>query len=325
MKDKLKRLPYRQSYRFYNKKAEHKQGFVLPTLFMFLCSVVYRIRDLSRDFDVWVAIEKPIERSEQLAITWLGHSTYLIQTGNRNILLDPIFGGLSLFFPRILPVGIALNDLPPIDIVLISHNHLDHMDYASLLALKKLREPRVLVPLGVKSWFDYHVFTSVSELDWWEQKTISNDGKGSSIKITLLPATHWSQHGIFDKNKSLWGSWMIECNGRTLYFAGDTIYSNHFGEIAQEFSNIDVAFLPIGPCEPHRWMRYSHMNAQEAGKAFLDLNAKHMLPMHWGTFHFGMESFDLPIKRLQAWWNKNNSSYTGKKVHFPKIGQRIYF
>lgn len=320
---KYRKLHKREKQFFYEGSSQGK-GFLLPTACMLIGSIVYRIQDAFKNSHAWVVQEKPINASEQLAITWIGHSTFLIQVGGINILTDPIFGNISWLFPRILPAGIKLDVLPPIDIILISHNHPDHMNYHSLLALQNHKNPCIVVPLGTKSWFDQHSFNNVFELSWWDQKEINLDSKCSFVKVTFLPAHHWSQHGMFDKNKSLWGSWMIECAHYFLYFAGDTIYSGHFLDISHNFPHIDVAFLPIGPCEPQCWMKHAHMNAQEAGKAFFDLSAQHLLPMHWGTFHFGMESFDLPIKRLQSWQNENSASLEEKVIHFPKVGERIY-
>lgn len=317
-------MPHRNSSRFYNDGETQQKGFVLDAFCMFLGSFVYRFRGAFRNS--WVAKNEPIERSKQLVITWIGHSTFLIQVGGFNILTDPVFGNISWFFPRIFPPGIPFNKLPSIDVVLLSHNHRDHMECASLLALKRSREPHVVVPLGNKAWFCNCNFKQVTELNWWEQKEIVfSDDSSMNLRLTFLPAKHWSQRGIFDKNRSLWGSWMIECNGYTIYFAGDSTYSQHFTLIAQEFSRTDVALLPIGPCEPRSWLKHTHMDAQEAGQAFLDLNAKHFIPMHWGTFNFGAEPFDLPMTRLKTWWDNNTNRLSTKIIHLPKVGQRICF
>jgi L-ascorbate metabolism protein UlaG (beta-lactamase superfamily) len=325
MKKKLVRvMPHKNSSRFYNDGETQQKGFLLDAFCMFLGSLVYRFRDSFKGS--WVDKNEPIERSKGLAITWIGHSTFLIQVGGVNILTDPVFGNIFWFFSRVLPPGISLSKLPPIDVILISHNHHDHMECESLLELKKNREPQVLVPLGNKSWFCDCNFKQVTELNWWEQKEVLlSDDHSMNLRITFLPAKHWSQRGIFDKNRSLWGSWMIECNGHTIYFAGDSTYSKHFTLIAQEFPRTDVALLPIGPCEPRSWLKHTHMDSQEAGQAFLDLNAKHFIPMHWGTFHFGAEPFDLPIIRLTTWWQSNTNRLSTKIIHLPKVGQRICF
>ena len=323
MDNKFKKcVPFRLKGRYYNFKGEMHKGFVLSTLFMLCGSIFHRIANLWKDKHQWVSTQKPVERSESCSITWIGHATFLIQIGSINILVDPIFGSPSVLFRRILSPGISLENLPPIDVILISHAHADHMEQSTLLKLKKCN-PAVVVPLGIKEWFDKQEFNSSTELSWWQHKKLTVNG--TDITLTLLPAKHWSQRSLSDKNKSLWGSWMIECNGRTIYFAGDTIYSDHFKHISDEFKHIDVALLPIGPCEPHRFMKHCHMNAEGAGKAFCDLNAQHLIPMHWGTFPFGCEPFELPIKRLQQWVKKNQSNLDKKNIHTPKCGQRLNF
>ena len=274
----------------------------------------------------WLHYGAPIPVSDVPRITWLGHATFLIQIGGINILTDPIFGGLSFLFPRILPSTVALDNLPRIDVILISHNHRDHMDRDSLLALKKNnKDMQILVPWGDKAWFDARNFTQVTEYMWWQEHTVrSQVMRNSVVNFTFLPAWHWSQRGLFDKNKSLWGSWMIECNGHQIYFAGDTAYSPHFAAIARKFTAIDVALMPIGPCEPRPWMRRSHVDAHEACQAFIDLGAQHFIPMHWGTFAFGEDHFGLPIERLKDAWSIR-SELDSKQLHMPKVGQELMF
>jgi N-acyl-phosphatidylethanolamine-hydrolysing phospholipase D len=154
----------------------------------------------------------------------------------------------------------------------------------------------------------------VVEHTWWQKYTMLNQ----SITCTFLPASHWSQRGFFDKNKSLWGGWMIMSKDYCIYFAGDTAYDDHFVNIAQQFTDIDIALLPIGPCEPRKWIQHSHMNALEAGQAFIDLKARHFIPMHWGTFYFGVDAFDAPMQQLKQWVNANHAAYN---VHILKIGE----
>jgi len=262
--------------------------------------------------------------SDAPRITWLGHATFLIQIGGITILTDPIFGNLSFLFPRILPSTMGVENLPHIDVVLISHNHRDHMDTASLLALKQRFEKlQIFVPWGDKAWFDKRGFAHVSEYLWGDRQSVRSQVMPNSVaNFTFLPAWHWSQRGLFDKNKSLWGSWMIECNGYHIYFAGDTAYSPHFKAIAHAFPTIDVALMPIGPCEPRPWMRKSHVDAHEACQAFIDLNAHIFIPMHWGTFAFGEDHFGLPIERLKEAWHAR-SELGAKQLHMPKVGQGL--
>ncbi|MBI2352896.1 MBL fold metallo-hydrolase [Candidatus Dependentiae bacterium] len=261
------------------------------------------------------------QRSFEPKITWIGHSTFLIQIAGKNILTDPIFGSLSFIFRRIVPAAIKISDLPPIDYVIISHNHFDHMNSASLLELKK-RFPRIsiLVPMGDKKWFDNHQFLSVSEHMWWDEII---DPFLSQLKFIFLPANHWSQRNLTDKNNSLWGSWLIQYNNFKIYFAGDTSWGNHFEQIGNEFENIDIACLPIAPEEPRSLMQETHINAYEAVQAFIKLKAKILIPMHWGTFHLGFENFHTPIKRLKQSWLHLKKELIDKELKILKFGEMI--
>ncbi len=251
-------------------------------------------------------------------IMWVGHATFLLCIDGVTILTDPIFGSPSWFFPRLLLPTISANDLPQVDAVLLSHNHPDHMDATTLHALnKKNKNTRYLVPHGDKRWFDRRGFAHAHEHTWWQSFTLQ--GNTGPVTCTFLPADHWSQRWLFDKNLSLWGSWMIQSKDVTIYFAGDTAYDSHFKVISQKFTEIDCALLPIGPCEPHDRMQHTHMDARQAVDAFIDLQAQLFVPMHWATFAFGTDSFLLPIERLQKAW---------KKVQFgmltlPKVGQLV--
>ena len=315
--------PHVEHGRFYNYPNEIPEVFFFRSFYIYLKSFINRIFYHPRT-DAWEMKLEPVQRSEKPIITWIGHSTFLIQMNNINILTDPIFGDATSLFPRILQPGINLGQLPPIDYVIISHNHLDHMDEQALLVLRDMHPGcTFLVPLGDKQWFDARNFTRVCEYTWWQDDNFVLPD-GSEVRFTFLPAFHWSQRGMFDKNKSLWGSWMIQLGGKTIYFGGDTAYSRHFKSIGKEFERIDCAILPIGPCDPHKWMKFSHANAQGAYQGFKDLNARHFIPMHWGTFYFGTDTFDTPMMMLKDVWQK----YAGKEVTYDQLhilcaGQRI--
>lgn len=320
-----KKYPYFHAGRFYNYKGEKKPGFLFASIYMMLKSHFHRSYEYP-DISSWVGFSEPILRSSELNITWIGHATFLIQIGNINILTDPIFNNLTPFFPRIVPAGIKLSNLPPIDFVIISHNHRDHMDEYAIKEIKKYN-PGVtfLVPKGDKAWFDKRKIDPVIECTWWEAQSFTlNLGNLTKIEFNFLPALHWSQRGLFDFNKSLWGSWLINCNGKKIYFAGDTAYWAHFKNIGAQFGPIDIALMPIGPCEPRKWMSHSHVSAEEAGQAFIDLKAKHFIPMHWGTYLLGTDNFLLPLQRICAWW-VNQKLDSSKQLHTLKIGQRITF
>lgn len=320
--NKNRYIPAFKDGRYESQKFETKEEFVLTTISMFFHSFILRINPWQRDKVTWFSPEKVVQRSEQLRITWIGHATFLIQVGGINILTDPIFGNPSIFFRRIIEPGIAYAKLPPIDIVLVSHNHPDHMESSAIMRLFRDHKPQFIVPMGNKSWFDKRKIKQVQELCWWESIHHDNSAEKSSYRCTFLPAIHWTQRWINDRNRSLWGSWMIECAGKKIYFAGDTAYGSHFEAIAQEYPDIDMAIMPIGPCEPRKIMKFSHMDAQEACQAFAQLKARHFIPMHWGTFHFGVELAQLPLERLKECWN-NSSLIKEAKLHEPYAGKPI--
>lgn len=193
------------------------------------------------------------------------------------------------------------------------------MDAQSLIMLKqRFPKMKVLVPMGDKDWFDRHLFQHVSEHMWWDEIV---DDERPSLKCTFLPANHWSQRTLFDKNKSLWGSWMIQDLDFTLYFGGDTSWGMHFKQIGQAFPNIDVALLPIAPGEPRAWMKDSHIDASEAVQAFIDLGAQTLIPMHWGTYHLGFDEYYTPIELLKKSWASVHAKFPLKNLKILKFGE----
>jgi len=319
----MKRKPYIKKNRFYNTKDEKLEGFFFKSLSMLLKSLFVRKKLSKAEKDVWSCRVKPLSYSVEPVITWLGHASFLIQVGGVNIITDPIFGQMSRLYPRCLHAALNGAELPNIDFVLISHNHRDHMDAESLMSLQGHSGITFLVPQGDKLWFEGRSFARVREYSWWDNVSFKlKYDLSKEIKFTFLPAKHWSQRGLFDRNKSLWGSWMIECNGQKIYFAGDTSYHSHFSEISQEFRNIDIALMPIGPCEPREWIKHTHLNVSDAGKAFVDLRAKHFVPMHWGAFPLGVECYDAPILLFKKWWKEHALELQNKKLHVLKVGQQ---
>lgn len=289
-------FPIQKHNRFYNPSGESTPESLLfgtvPSLFKSFRSRLFQKKPKPA---AWLHPQQIPFRSHELSLTWIGHASFLIQVADLNILTDPVFGEVSTFFPRILAPGIHLDTLPTIDYVVISHNHWDHMDAASLYALKE-RNPnmKVLAPQGDKAWFTKRRFRAY-ELSWWESHA------DKKCTFSFLPAVHWSGRGLFDTNRSLWGSWMIQATDRFIYFAGDTAYGDHFTQIAHEYPSIDVALMPIGPCEPKEWMLRTHMDVELSLQAFHDLKATHFIPMHWGTFPFGNDQFDAPIAQLKKY------------------------
>ncbi len=307
--------------RFANFAGERTHSAFLRCMLMFL-----QTRFTFNSASSLAQWQKPQESAQKsVPLQWVGHSTFLLDVGGLKIMTDPMLGDINFLFKRILKSHFDYDSVPVVDVVIISHNHLDHMDERSLLALlKKNPNLQVFVPQGDKAWFDKRGFAFVTECMWWQEYTpVLPAHVNQAISFVFLPAHHWSQRGIFDHNRSLWGSWMIQSVDQTIYFGGDSAYGKHYDAIAREFAQIDCALMPIGPCEPHGWMKYSHMNSEEACQAFLDLGARHFVPMHWGAFWFGVDHPLLPIERLQSWWQQNAQKVTPEQLHILAIGQGL--
>ncbi|HTX19783.1 MAG TPA: MBL fold metallo-hydrolase [Bacteroidota bacterium] len=237
-----------------------------------------------------------LRQNKPYTITWIGQSTCLIQLEGLNILTDPVWsdrvGPVSWAGdPRSGEPGIALDKLPPIDIVLISHNHYDHLDESTITELAKNPKTRFFVPLRLRDWFEDRGISNVEEMDWWEGVTYLG------LKIICTPAQHFSGRWVTDGNSTLWCSWVVLGKGRRLYFGGDSGYFHGFGEIGKRLGPFDLALLPIGAYEPRDVLKPYHMNPADAVQAFLDVRAKKMLAIHWGTFQRG-EPLDEPPKKL---------------------------
>lgn len=223
------------------------------------------------------------------SITYLGHGTLWLRLKGRNILTDPIFGDVTFFIDRFAPVPLAPPDLPPIQVVLISHSHFDHLDSDSIRRLGA--GPLYLVPLGHRDWFeDVLPGAKVVELDWFESHTVEG------VTYRFLPTQHWTKRTPFDTNRRLWGSWLVEAGDRKVYYAGDSGYFDGFAEYGGKFGPIDAALLPIAAYEPRWFMSRYHMNPDEAVKAFLDLRADYFIPQQWGVFDLTDEPMDAPPK-----------------------------
>jgi L-ascorbate metabolism protein UlaG (beta-lactamase superfamily) len=323
MSEKL--YPYKRNGRFYFDKNHKLESLVFGTIPTFISSIMKRKNGIPEVENAWVQHDVPAHKSDLPLITWIGHSTFLIQLNGINILTDPIFGNASFLYPRMVRPGLTVENLPPIHATLISHNHPDHMDTSSLMALKKRdSRMRMLVPLGDKKWFEKRGFLHTQEFEWEQVAEVSDGDSFKKVSCTFVPAYHWTRRGIFDGNKSLWGGWVIQSGSTSIYFAGDTAYSKPcFDRIKYLFPQLTVALMPIGPAEPRAWMRHAHVDAHEAGQAFLDVNAQHFIPMHWGTFAFGDDYFEAPLDSLKRWWRDNHSAVLSKQLHFIKAGQQF--
>ncbi|MFA6915966.1 MAG: MBL fold metallo-hydrolase [Parachlamydiales bacterium] len=234
----------------------------------------------------------------EVSVTFINHSTCLVQLNGINILTDPVFSARVSPFSFIGPrrrrfPGIALDSLPRIDVVTISHNHYDHLDVGSLAALNARFSPLFITPLNNASLLKEVGIDQCIELDWWQERPLMNG------KIALVPAQHWSARGIFDRCKALWGGFIYQFGGITIYFAGDTGYNTHFKTIYEKYGAPDISLLPIGVYEPRWFMQKQHMNPEDAVKAHLDLKSKFSMGIHQGTFQLSDEGQKDPANSLQ--------------------------
>ena len=240
------------------------------------------------------------ENGDAPTVTWVGHSTLLVQLDGVNLLTDPQWSEraspLSFAGPRrVTPPGLRFEDLPPIDLVVISHDHYDHLDAATVKRLWATHRPRFLVPLGHKAWFGELGIDGVDELDWWEQRTV----KG--LTVVCLPTQHWSARTLFDENRRLWSGWAVLGRDRRFYFAGDTgYYAPIFHEIGRRFGPFDLGAIPIGAYMPRAMMRFSHVTPEEALQVFEDIQARRLVAIHWGTFNLADEPLGEPPVRTEA-------------------------
>lgn len=238
--------------------------------------------------------------ADDVAITFVNHATFLIQIQGINILTDPIWSKRAGPFGLIGPArarlpGVAFDHLPHIDLVLISHNHYDHLDLDTLKRLHQTFAPRVLVARGGKKLVESTGMKGVQEMDWWESLQIL-----TGITVTFAPTQHFSARGLFDRQKCLWGSYMIHDRERRIYFAGDGAYSTHYAEIRKRLGSPDLALLGIGAYEPRFFMKPMHMNPAEAVEAHHDLGSKQSIAMHFGTFQMSCEGIEQPLTDLKA-------------------------
>lgn len=256
---------------------------------------------------------------DALQITWIGHATILIQYKGINILTDPMFSDraspLSFLGPkRYNPPSLKLKDLPPIHYIVISHSHYDHLDKKTVQQIGS--KTKWLVPLGLQQWFVRIGVKkeAVIEFDWWDKNKFKN------VTITATPAQHWSARSLWDRNKTLWASWMLQIGDKTIWYSGDTGYNTYqFKDIGREFKTIDLAIISIGAYEPRWFMEEMHINPEEAVQIHQDIKSKHSIAVQWGTFQLTSEPIDdPPLKLKEALVRKGIPS---KEFELLKIGE----
>ena len=253
------------------------------------------------------------------SVTWIGHSTLLIKAGDRWILTDPMFGERASPLRNVGPkrsvtAALKVEDLPPIDVIIVSHNHYDHLDSRALRQLAKINPgTAVLMPLGNGGTAKRAGFRDVRELDWYD------DTKIGDVKFTLVPAVHSSRRGFFNINKALWGGWSISARGKKIYFSGDTGFGSFIRDIRHHLGKHDIALVPIGAYHPPEVESGFHTTPEEAVKMGEILGARHIIPIHWGTIALTEEPFAEQRSRFV------NAIGRNKSAHILKIGQSIGF
>lgn len=274
------------------------------------------------------------------AITWIGHASMLVQAGRLNVLVDPMFSDRASPAPfigprRAQPPGLTLAQLPPIDVVLISHNHYDHLDEPSVKALTEQgravgAEPLFIVPLGLKPWLASRGITRVVELDWWQQHHHSGN------IFYLTPAQHWSARSFTDRSATLWGGFAVFAPDFHWFYSGDTGYSKDFEDIRARFSGpisagslgepwrgFDLAMIPVGAYAPRWFMKEQHVNPAEALQIHRDLGVRQSVGVHWGVFALTDESLDQPSKDLAA--AREQAGMTDEEFFLMRIGETRQF
>jgi L-ascorbate metabolism protein UlaG (beta-lactamase superfamily) len=244
-------------------------------------------------------------RSVVPRVTWLGHVTVLLQVANLNILFDPTLCAYAgpngkMGAPRRVPPPLAAEELPPLDLVLVSHNHYDHLDYDTLSRLHAAgQRPRYLVPIGLGEELRRWGLDDVFEMDWWQRL------EHGPLTLHFTPAQHWSRRTPFDTNRSLWGGFCIEWQRDAArpwryFFPGDTGYSADFKRIRERIGAMDFVALPIGAYLPRDFMKPMHINPEEALQLLEDVGGRQAMGVHWGTFELTQEAFDQPPRDLET-------------------------
>jgi L-ascorbate metabolism protein UlaG (beta-lactamase superfamily) len=255
---------------------------------------------------------------KQPKITWFGHSAFMLELDGKRLLLDPMFGRAPTPFPifgvkrysKELPFKIE--DLPPIDIVIISHDHYDHLDYGSIKKIKE-KVKQFIVPLGVGSHLEKWGVkpSTIKELDWWDELELEG------LQLACTPARHFSGRSLTDRDATLWSSWVIESEHTKIFFSGDSGFGSHFKKIGEKYGPFDLTLMECGQYDK-RWAAI-HMTPEETVKAHLDVKGKIMIPIHWGAFTLALHDWTDPIDRVTIAAKEHNVA-----ISTPKIGETVY-
>ena len=255
-------------------------------------------------------------------IAWIGHATFIIKLGDTTIITDPIFSknaGPFIFGPkRFTDPALRLNEIPKIDLFLLTHNHYDHQD---MMTIKRFpfKNTKVLTPLKLGKYFRTNGYQDINEMDWYDEIRINEN-----LKVTFLPAVHWSKRSLTDTNKTLWGSFLIEYNGKKIFFACDTGTGNIYEDLGIKYGPIDLTLINIGaynfyPIMPYKDKSIYHTNPEEALKIGQVLRSKKLLGMHWGTFVLSLEPIMEPPLRFKR--NAKKFGFNEEDAIIFKIGQ----
>ncbi len=257
------------------------------------------------------ALATPPRTGEPARLTWLGHSSWLAQLDGVSLLIDPVLSDtIPVFTRRNVPPALRAPQLPRIDASLVSHNHYDHLDMPTHRQVRA----RAIAGKGMGALFAAEGIRC-DELGWWDAVEVG------PVKVTFVPAQHWSRRSLFDTNATLWGGFVIEGSTARLYHTGDTAYFDGFAEIGRRFPGIDAAMIPIGAYDPGWFMEHQHMNPEQAVQSFVDLGARAVLAMHWGTFKLTDEPLDEPPLRLAAEWKRRGLAEP--TCHVLAVGQTL--
>ena len=269
---------------------------------------------------------RPRAPSGEVRVTWVGHATFVIQIGGLNVLTDPVFGKRVspvkwMGPPRLAPLPMTVDELPPVDVVLLSHDHFDHLDRPTVLALRARfgDGPVWITPRGYRGWFARIGIENVHELDWWDEVEISR------VSVQALPAQHWSRRGL-RVNARHWASYGLRARApeRSLYFGGDSGYFDGYRTIRERSGPFEVHLLPIGAYEPRWFMKHAHMNPEDVVQAYRDLGGEGaVVGMHWGTFRLTDEHVLEPPARMRVAWR--SAELPEGDLHLPGVGGTIVF